>query len=125
MGEMKTRRLLHFEHHSEPLLSRRKFLIRLTGHILSGVLLIALSLGAGMLGYHLFEHLSWVDALLNASMILGGMGPVNALTTTGGKIFASLYALFSGIIFLVAAGLMVAPVVHRLLHSMHLDEGEK
>lgn len=125
MVEMKTRRLLHFEHHSEPLLSRRKFLIRLTGHILSGVLLIALSLGAGMLGYHLFEHLSWVDALLNASMILGGMGPVNALTTTGGKIFASLYALFSGIIFLVAAGLMVAPVVHRLLHSMHLDEGEK
>ena len=119
---MTKQRLLHFEPRNQPLLSRRQFLSRLAGHILSGTLLILFSLGIGVLGYHLFEHLSWIDALLNASMILGGMGPVNSLTTTGGKLFASLYALFSGIVFLVAAGLMVAPVVHRLLHRMHLDD---
>lgn len=76
----------------------------------------------GVFGYHLIENMSWVDSLLNASMILGGMGPVNELRTDTGKIFASLYALFSGIVFLVTAGIILAPAVHRLLHSMHIDD---
>jgi len=114
--------LLRFEHHSQPLLPQAQFLTRLGVHVAAGSLLILLSLGIGILGYHYLEHLAWVDALLNASMILGGMGPVAVLTTTGGKIFASIYALFSGILFLAAAGLMVAPVIHRLLHRLHLDD---
>jgi len=116
--------LLHFEHHKQPLISRGQFLVRVLRHVLFGLVLLLISLGIGVLGYHFLEHLSWVDALLNASMILGGMGPVNVIATTGGKIFASLYALFSGIIFLVVAGLMVAPVVHRLFHRMHLDDDQ-
>jgi hypothetical protein len=75
-----------------------------------------------VIGYHFFEKLPWLDALLNASMILGGMGPVNPIVTSSGKVFASIYALFSGLIFLVVAGLQVAPVVHRIIHRMHLDK---
>lgn len=122
---MKKKTLLYYERHNEPLLPRKLFLFRLVRHFGFGLLLICFSLGIGILGYHILEKLSWVDSLLNASMILGGMGPVNRLVTTGGKIFASVYALFSGIIFLVAAGVMVAPVVHRILHQMHLDEDDK
>ena len=114
--------LLRFEHHSQPLLPRSQFITRLGVHVAAGSLLILLSLGIGILGYHYLEDLAWVDALLNASMILGGMGPVAVLTTTGGKIFASIYALFSGVLFLAAAGLMVAPVIHRLFHRLHLDD---
>ena len=121
---MKSKRILHYERHNQPLLPRGQFYLRLLRHVGFGVLLIGVSLGIGILGYHFLENLSWVDALLNASMLLGGMGPVNTLTTTAGKVFASFYALFSGIIFLVAAGVMVAPVVHRLLHRMHLEEEE-
>lgn len=116
--------LLHFEHRKQPLITRRQFLVRLTRHVAFGLVLLMISLGIGVLGYHFLERLSWVDALLNASMILGGMGPVNAITSTSGKIFASLYALFSGIVFLVVAGLMIAPVVHRLFHRMHLDDDQ-
>jgi hypothetical protein len=90
-------------------------------HVLFGVFLILFSLGIGMLGYHFFEGLTWLDALLNASMILSGMGPVDTVSTAGGKLFASIYALFSGVLFLVAAGVMVAPVVHRILHRLHMD----
>jgi hypothetical protein len=93
-------------------------------HILAALGILVISLGIGMLGYGLLEHLSFLDALLNASMILGGMGPVNPIQTAGGKIFASFYALFSGMIFLVAAGVMIAPVAHRLLHIMHLAPGK-
>jgi hypothetical protein len=111
-----------YERHNQPLISRNAFLKRLLSHSLLAFGLLALSLGIGVLGYHFFEKLSWLDALLNASMILGGMGPVNPIVTTAGKVFASLYALFSGMIFLVVAGLLVAPVVHRILHRMHLDK---
>jgi hypothetical protein len=83
---------------------------------------VALSLGIGIVGYHATEGLGWLDSLLNASMILGGMGPVDVLHTDGGKWFASLYSLFSGMIFLVAAGVLFAPVAHRFLHWVHLDE---
>jgi len=81
-----------------------------------------LSLIIGISGYHYFEGFGWIDSLLNASMILGGMGPVNELHTESGKIFASMYALFSGIIFLVTVGIIIAPAVHRFLHHLHVDE---
>jgi hypothetical protein len=84
------------------------------------------SLTLGVLGYHLLEGLPWLDALLNASMILGGMGPVDALRTDGGKLFASIYALYSGLVVLVAAGILLAPIAHRIMHRMHMrtDEDE-
>jgi hypothetical protein len=86
--------------------------------LLGGALLI------GVAGYHFFAGLAWVDALLNASMILTGMGPVDVLTSTGAKIFASAYALFSGVVFLSATGVIIAPVVHRVLHRFHLERGK-
>ena len=112
-----------YEHRTEPLLPRRRFLRRLLRHALVALALLASSLGLGVLGYHFTEGLSWLDALLNASMILGGMGPVAQLHTQAGKIFASLYALFSGAVFLGIAGIVVAPLAHRLLHRLHLEEG--
>lgn len=78
-----------------------------------------------MCGYHYFEKLSWLDSFLNAAMILGGMGPVNVLSTRAGKIFAGCYALFSGIVFLAVAGLLFAPLVHRLIHRFHLEYDSK
>ncbi len=114
--------LFTYERHNQPLLPRRQFLFRLVRHFGFGLFLILASLAIGVLGYHITENLPWLDSILNASMILGGMGPVNTLTTTAGKVFASLYALFAGIIFLVAAGVFIAPVVHRWLHKMHLDQ---
>jgi hypothetical protein len=83
--------------------------------------IILFSLGIGVLGYHLTEGLPWLDALLNASMILGGMGPVDPIRTDAGKWFASFYALFSGMVLLVAAGVLIAPVFHRFLHRFHLE----
>ena len=113
-----------FEQRTEPLLSRRAFLLREARFGAVALSLILGSLIAGILGYHYFESLSWIDALVNASMILGGMGPVNELKTTAGKLFASFYALYSGIIFLVIAGLFFAPILHRILHSFHLDPND-
>lgn len=109
-----------YEHHLQPLLSGKKFLRRIFNHFLVAMLLLAFSLGIGMAGYHFAAGFSWLDSLLNASMILGGMGPVNEINNVLGKLFASFYALFSGIIFLVVAGIMVAPIVHRILHKLHL-----
>ena len=111
-----------YEHRSEPLLPLRRFIRRQIDHVLIGLGIISVSLGLGVAGYHFFENLSWIDALLNASMILGGMGPVNPIRTAAGKIFASFYALYSGIIFLVVVGIMMAPILHRLLHRLHLSE---
>ncbi len=86
------------------------------------LLITAAALGIGILGYALTEGMPFLDALLNASMILGGMGPVDTLQTAAGKWFASFYALFAGMVFLVIAGVLVAPVAHRVLHWMHLDD---
>jgi hypothetical protein len=113
-----------YEHHHEPLLTTKKFLIRLLNHGLVAFGLLAVSLGIGVLGYHNFENLSWIDSLVNASMILGGMGPVNPILTTAGKLFASFYALYSGVVFLIIAGVMMAPIFHRFLHHFHLDPEE-
>ena len=110
-----------FERRSEPLISRAAFLRRFARHLLAALGLILGSLGMGIAGYHFLAGLSWIDSLVNASMLLGGMGPVNELHTTAGKLFASFYALYSGLLFLVVAGVLFAPLFHRLLHSFHLD----
>jgi hypothetical protein len=111
-----------YENRQQRPLDRRHFYGRLVTHGLLLVALIGLSLFAGMLGYVAFEQLSWLDAFLNASMLLGGMGPVNPPVHTAGKLFAGLYALYSGLVFLVAAALVFAPVLHRILHRLHWDE---
>jgi len=111
-----------YEHHRQPLASRKVFARRLALNGLIGLLLLAFSLGIGMIGYHFLEGLSWIDSLLNASMILGGMGPVNPLKTDAGKIFASFYALYSGVVLLASVGVLVAPIFHRFLHHFHLAD---
>jgi hypothetical protein len=113
-----------FEHHTQPLLPRELFIRRLISYVFIACVLIILSLGIGVLGYRFFEGMSWLDALMNASMILGGMGPVKELHTSGGKLFASFYALFSGIAFLAIAGTLIAPIAHRFLHKLHLEMDE-
>ncbi len=110
-----------YEHRSQPLLPFPLFLRRMLKHGLAALIILIVSLGIGVLGYRFTEGLPWIDALLNASMILGGMGPVNVLHTAGGKLFASLYALYSGVAFLATAGILVAPLAHRLLHKLHLE----
>ncbi|HYA48908.1 MAG TPA: hypothetical protein VEG35_04330 [Burkholderiales bacterium] len=112
-----------YEHKTDPLLPKRRFARRFLGHAAVALSAVLVSLGLGVLGYHFFERLPWLDALLNASMILGGMGPVNAIRTAGGKVFASCYALFSGGIFLAVAGIVLAPVAHRMLHRFHFERG--
>ena len=110
-----------FEHRKQPLLTPREFLIRQLLYLLVALMIILGSLVLGVLGYHYFEGLAWIDALVNASMLLGGMGPVNVLHTVAGKVFASFYALYAGIIFLVVVGVIFAPLYHRFLHRFHLD----
>lgn len=111
-----------YEHRKQPLAKREVFAKRLFLNGLIALLLLAFSLLAGMVGYHFLEGFSWIDSLLNASMILGGMGPVNPLHTTGGKLFASFYALYSGVILLASVGILAAPIVHRFMHRFHLAE---
>lgn len=110
-----------YERRSHPLLSRAKFARRVVRHLLLAFLLIGVALGMGVLGYHSIGGLSWIDSLLNASMILGGMGPVDPLHSTAAKLFASFYALFSGLAFVGIASLMLAPFAHRLLHRFHIE----
>jgi hypothetical protein len=114
-----------YERHIEPLLPFRRFIRRLFIHGLAALALTAVALGIGVLGYHLTEGFSLLDSLLNASMILGGMGPVNPIQTVAGKWFASFYALFSGMVFLGIAGILLAPIAHRFLHWMHLEEADR
>jgi len=111
-----------YEERNEPLITRRSFVIRVLGHLLLAVTLISLGLGIGVLGYHHLCGLGWLDSILSASMILGGMGPVDPLVTPSAKLFASFYALFSGLAFVGIASLIVAPFAHRLVHRLHLDE---
>ena len=110
-----------FEHHKEPLASQAEFTSRVVRYSLITAGIILFSLGIGMLGYHYYESLSWIDSLLNASMILGGMGPVNPLRTNAGKVFASFYALYSGIILLASVGILATPIFHRFMHRFHLE----
>jgi len=114
-----------FEHHKEPLLRKQAFRRRLLLHFGVALGIVAASLGMGILGYHYFEGLGWLDSFVNAAMILSGMGPVSELHHDSGKWFAGFYALFSGVAFITMAGVMFAPVIHRFLHKFHLDQSSK
>ena len=115
---------MSFEPMHAPLIPRAAFLRRIARSILIGLGFVAVSLAMGMAGYHGIAGLSWIDSLLNASMILTGMGPVDPMRTNGAKIFASAYALFSGVAFLSMVAVVVAPVVHRFMHKYHLETDE-
>jgi hypothetical protein len=101
------------------------FAMRLLTNFLIATAIVAFSLLMGSAGYHYFGHLPWIDALLNASMILTGMGPVDPMTTSGAKLFATFYALYSGVIFLSVMAILLTPVVHRWLHKFHLDISDR
>ncbi|PYL79923.1 MAG: hypothetical protein DMF21_11030 [Verrucomicrobia bacterium] len=111
-----------YERRKHPLLSRAEFRKRVGRHGLVALGVLLFGLGIGVLGYHFLAHLSWVDSLLNASMILAGMGPVDPLPTDAAKIFASCYALFSGLAFIGIVSVLLAPFVHRTLHRFHAEE---
>jgi hypothetical protein len=111
-----------YEPHYKKPIPRRHFVRRLIIHFIVAIALIFVSLFLGMIGYHYYEELPWLDAFLNAAMLLGGMGPVESPQTDGGKLFAGLYALYAGLVFLIAAGLIVAPALHRMLHLFHWED---
>ncbi len=114
-----------YEARHQPPLTRAQFARRLLGHSAVVIGLIGASLALGMWGYATFEDLSWLDAFLNAAMLLGGMGPVHLPHTAAGKLFAGCYALYAGLAFIAAAALLVTPVVHRILHRFHWDESTR
>jgi hypothetical protein len=114
-----------FEHRHQPVIPRKHFYRRLARHACMSLGIIVVSLGIGILGYHFSEGMGWLDSLLNASMILSGMGPVSELKHDAGKWFASFYALFSGVVFVTTCGVLFAPVVHRFLHKFHAEEASK
>ena len=114
-----------YEHISKPVLPRKQFISRLALAMLVGATLIVFSLVIGMLGYrYFFPKLDWADAFVNTAMILSGMGPLAAPETTGAKIFAGIYALYSGLMLVMTAGVIFAPLVHRFLHKLHADEDD-
>jgi hypothetical protein len=114
-----------YESRHSALLPRRQFFLRLSWHGMLACATLAGCLAVGMAGYHFFEHMGWVDAYSNASLILSGMGPLDPLKTPAGRIFAGTYALFSGVAFLTTVGYFLLPVLHRLLHRFHLESGKK
>jgi len=118
---LKKRNLRGYETRHDPLLTRWQFAGRLAANLGVSALLIVVSLFGGMAGYRHFEGMAWIDAFANASMILSGMGPLTPLETTGGKLFAGLYALYSGLAVIVTMGLILAPVLHRMMHRFHLE----
>jgi len=113
-----------YEHRKQPLLSLAKFRKRVIRHLIVAFLFLGVGLGIGVLGYHFLGQLNWIDSLLNASMILEGMGPVDPLHSTIAKIFASCNALFSGLAFIGIASIIVAPFAHRVLHRFNLESGQ-
>lgn len=118
---MKFKPLYHLEKRHQPLASLPVFFKRLRQSLIIGLIAIVIALYIGMVGYHFSEKMSWIDAFVNASMILSGMGPLGQLNTEAGKIFAGCYALFSGLAFILITGLIFAPVLHRLFHRFHID----
>lgn len=110
-----------FERRGQPVASRRKFLARMGRAIGLWLLLTAGGLAIGIAGYAYFESMSLVDAFVNAAMILSGMGPMGELKSTGGKVFAGLYAMFSGLVIIIATGFVLAPIFHRVLHRFHVE----
>ena len=122
---MPKRHFFQYESRHQPLLSRPAFARRLAWSFLTATLLIGLSLLAGMAGYHYFEGMEWIDAFANASMILSGMGPLGPLQTWGGKLFAGLYALYSGLALIGAASIIFTPIIHLALHRFHLEPDDE
>lgn len=114
-----------FENHQVPLLPKHVFYARVRHHFLIGCGVLAGCVGIGMVGYHWLEHLGWVDSFANASMILSGMGPLDPIRTTAGRLFAGVYALFSGVAFLTTVGFFLMPILHRVLHKLHLESGRQ
>ena len=115
--------MIYEDRYTEPV-STARFARRMGKHLALAAGLIALSLLAGMWGYEHYEHLPWRDAFVNTAMLLGGMGPVDPLRTNGGKLFAGFFALYAGAVFLGVAGLTLAPVIHRIMHRFHWDDGD-
>ncbi|MFO0689858.1 MAG: hypothetical protein U0900_14270 [Myxococcota bacterium] len=113
-----------YEHHTEALLPLREFVLRVVRQIFMAAFVVAVALAIGAAGYHDLAGLPWVDSILNAAMILGGMGPVDLLHSDAAKLFAAAYALFCGIVFIGVAGLILAPLFHRALHRFHLELDE-
>lgn len=113
--------ILRFEHRTRPLASRARFASRLISNALFAAPMVFVALLIGILGYRFTEQMDWLDAFLNASMLLGGMGPVSPLHTVAGKWFAGLYALFCGLVVVVTTGIVLAPVLHRVLHALHVE----
>ena len=113
---------MDFAHQSEPVIPFDKFIRRVVRYTFFAFLLLGSSLGIGVLGYHYFNELPWLDSLLNASMILTGMGPIDAMKNDGAKWFASFYSIFSGVVFLSTVAVFLSPIVHRFLHKLHVDE---
>jgi hypothetical protein len=113
-----------FEHKDEPLLSKKNFLIRFLRYAVISFGIIGFSLALGTIGYHYFGTLNWIDAFYNAAMILTGMGPVSEMPTNASKIFASLYAIYSGVAFLTVFAVLLAPALHRFMHILHLEESD-
>ena len=114
--------MIAYEKQGSPPISTRKFIGRVIRHFLFVLFLLAISLAGGMAGYEYYEGLAWRDAFLNSAMLLGGMGPVNAPVTNGGKVFAGAYALYAGLLFLLILAVMIAPLVHRIMHRFHWEE---
>ncbi len=112
-----------YESRRSPLLPRRRFLRRLGVHVAIGAAILCGSLLLGIAGYMYFEDLAWQSAYLNAAMLLGGMGPVDPPKTDAGKLFAGTYALYAGLVFLIGVGIVLAPLAHRLMHRLHIEEG--
>lgn len=113
-----------YEKRHEPLLPRVRFLSRVLRHSVYALVLLGISLAGGMAGYMSLEGLAWQDAFLEAAMLLGGMGPIHAPATINGKLFAGAFALYAGLVFILAAGVLLAPFLHRLVHHFHLEMDE-
>ena len=111
-----------YEDRRTPPLPPRRFARRMADHLGLAATLVGISLLGGMWGYEHYEHLPWRDAFVNTAMLLGGMGPVDPLHSNGGKVFAGIFALYAGLVFLVVAGLLLLPVLHRIAHKLHFDE---
>jgi len=120
----KSKRGRWFEHRHETLLPFPLFIRRVARWAALAFAVVVVSLAVGVCGYHYLDGLPWVDSLLNASMILGGMGPVDPLKTTAGKVFASAYALYSGLALIAVVGLLLAPIIHRVMHQFHMEYRE-
>lgn len=114
----------HYEHKSEPVVSRKIFFSRVYRNCILATVILGICLLIGIVGYKYLGPMNWIDALHNAAMILGGMGPVVEIRTVAGKLFSSFYALFSGVAFITNFGILIAPLAHRFFHILHAEDGQ-